>query len=56
MRLFVFQAKGYPDLITRQLLRLFHTKFPEIPMFGLVDADPHGVAIYLTYKYGSLVS
>lgn len=27
-----------------------------MPFYALVDADPHGVAIYLTYKFGSQVN
>lgn len=27
---------------------------PQIPIYGLVDYDPHGVRILRTYKYGSL--
>ncbi|KAI0968737.1 Spo11/DNA topoisomerase VI subunit A [Xylaria arbuscula] len=46
-------AKGYPDLSTRQFLHKLHTAFPMLPMYGLVDYDPHGVKIILTYKNGS---
>ncbi|KAI0508931.1 Spo11/DNA topoisomerase VI subunit A [Xylaria bambusicola] len=46
-------AKGYPDLSTRQFLHKLQTSFPLLPMFGLVDFDPHGVHIMLTYKNGS---
>ncbi|KAI0418339.1 Spo11/DNA topoisomerase VI subunit A [Xylaria grammica] len=46
-------AKGYPDLSTRQFLHQLHTEFPILPMYGLVDFDPDGVKIMLTYKNGS---
>ncbi|TGJ80516.1 hypothetical protein E0Z10_g8244 [Xylaria hypoxylon] len=46
-------AKGYPDLSTRQFLHKLHTSFPILPMYGLVDFDPDGVKIMLTYKNGS---
>ncbi|KAI1123806.1 Spo11/DNA topoisomerase VI subunit A [Nemania abortiva] len=46
-------AKGYPDLSTRQFLHKFHNTFPMIPMYGLVDFDPDGVRILMTYKHGS---
>ncbi|KAI0533332.1 Spo11/DNA topoisomerase VI subunit A [Xylaria digitata] len=46
-------AKGYPDLSTRQFLHQLHTSFPTLPMYGLVDFDPDGVKIMLTYKNGS---
>ncbi|KAI1313238.1 Spo11/DNA topoisomerase VI subunit A [Xylaria venustula] len=46
-------AKGYPDLSTRQFLHKLHASFPMLPMYGLVDFDPHGVKIIFTYKNGS---
>ncbi|KAI0449421.1 Spo11/DNA topoisomerase VI subunit A [Xylaria acuta] len=46
-------AKGYPDLSTRQFLHKLHTASPTLPMYGLVDFDPDGVKIMLTYKNGS---
>ncbi|KAI1733510.1 Spo11/DNA topoisomerase VI subunit A [Xylaria scruposa] len=46
-------AKGYPDLSTRQFLHKLHTASPTLPMYGLVDFDPDGVRIMLTYKNGS---
>ncbi|XP_004717198.1 meiotic recombination protein SPO11 isoform X1 [Echinops telfairi] len=46
-------GKGVPDLNTRLLVKklwdLFH-----LPLFTLVDADPHGIEIMCIYKYGSL--
>ncbi|KAM9589972.1 meiotic recombination protein SPO11 isoform 3-T3 [Trichechus inunguis] len=46
-------GKGVPDLNTRLLVKklwdLFH-----IPVFALVDADPHGIEIMCIYKYGSM--
>ncbi|KAL5967863.1 Meiotic recombination protein SPO11, partial [Taenia solium] len=50
---FLITSKGYPDLATRSFLFKLHQKHPKLPMFALVDADPHGLGIYLTYKYGS---
>jgi meiotic recombination protein SPO11 len=47
-----FQAKGYPDIQTRQFLRLLSTHVPTI--FVLVDFDPDGLGIMSTYKYGSI--
>ena len=47
-------GKGYPDLVTRELLhRLDATLDPSIPLLGLVDSDPHGINILWTYKFGS---
>jgi meiotic recombination protein SPO11 len=52
-RCFLMTGKGYPDLATRQFLFRLIQEFPELPVLCLVDADPHGLEIYLTYKYGS---
>ncbi|RTG85218.1 meiotic recombination protein SPO11, partial [Schistosoma bovis] len=46
-------AKGYPDLITRQFLAQINCMHPSIPMIGLFDADPHGINVFCTYKYGT---
>ncbi|KAK3996629.1 meiotic recombination protein rec12 [Cladorrhinum sp. PSN332] len=46
-------AKGFPDLATRRFLFLLQSIRPELLFFGLVDFDPHGIAILRTYKYGS---
>ncbi|EMD92426.1 hypothetical protein COCHEDRAFT_1193911 [Bipolaris maydis C5] len=47
------EAKGYPDVASRQFLRQLGTNAHHIPMFVLVDLDPDGIAILSTYKYGS---
>ncbi|CAO1378646.1 unnamed protein product [Diamesa serratosioi] len=46
-------AKGYPDINTRLLLKKMIMML-QIPIYILVDADPHGIEIMCTYKYGSL--
>ncbi|CAO1408922.1 unnamed protein product [Diamesa hyperborea] len=46
-------AKGYPDVNTRLLLKKMSLML-KIPIYILVDADPHGIEIMCTYKYGSL--
>ncbi|GMT24311.1 hypothetical protein PFISCL1PPCAC_15608, partial [Pristionchus fissidentatus] len=48
-------GKGYPDLITREFLHGLVDRL-NICIFGLFDADPHGMEIFLTYKYGSSTS
>ncbi|XP_046554667.1 meiotic recombination protein SPO11-like isoform X2 [Haliotis rubra] len=45
-------GKGFPDLGTRLLLRALWDRF-QLPMFILVDADPHGIEIMCVYKFGS---
>ncbi|CAK5050667.1 unnamed protein product [Meloidogyne enterolobii] len=46
-------GRGYPDICTRQFLNWLASQLPNIPMFILTDADPYGIEIFLTYKYGS---
>ncbi|KLO14594.1 DNA topoisomerase IV alpha subunit [Schizopora paradoxa] len=47
-------GKGYPDVATRQLVKALSDNLPStIPIMALVDADPYGIDIALTYKYGS---
>ncbi|EFO93838.1 CRE-SPO-11 protein [Caenorhabditis remanei] len=45
-------SKGYPDISTRNVLKMLSEK-RKLPIYGLFDADPHGIEIYLTYKYGA---
>lgn len=42
-----------PTISTRKFLKLLHSAFPTLPMWGLFDADPAGVGIYSEYKHGS---
>lgn len=45
-------SKGYPDIPTRNVLKMLSDR-RKFPIYGLFDADPHGIEIYLTYKYGA---
>ncbi|KAL8112526.1 meiotic recombination protein SPO11-2 [Apium graveolens] len=47
-------AKGYPDIATRFLLHRISRSFPDLPILGLVDWNPAGLAILCTFKYGSI--
>jgi len=47
------QAKGYPDIASRRFLGRLTSDHGHIPVLGLVDWDPDGIAILSTYKYGS---
>ncbi|KAK6158278.1 hypothetical protein DH2020_005592 [Rehmannia glutinosa] len=47
-------AKGYPDIGTRLLLHRMSREFPELPILGLVDWNPAGLAILCTFKFGSV--
>ncbi|CAG4968421.1 unnamed protein product [Colias eurytheme] len=49
----IITGKGYPDVCTRQLLCRLVSEL-KLKALALVDADPHGYEIFLTYKYGSL--
>ncbi|KAL0849029.1 hypothetical protein ABMA28_013402 [Loxostege sticticalis] len=49
----IMTGKGYPDVCTRQLLCRLSIEL-KLRALALVDADPHGYEIFLTYKYGSL--
>lgn len=53
-RIVLITAKGYPDVNTRMLLKKI-SKETQLPIYILVDADPYGVEIMCTYKYGSLM-
>lgn len=54
MVILIIQGKGYPDVCTRQLLVRLCLEL-KLQALALVDADPHGYEIFLTYKFGSLV-
>ncbi|KAL8829429.1 MAG: hypothetical protein Q9191_002020 [Dirinaria sp. TL-2023a] len=48
------EAKGYPDIATRKLLRLLATSDALPPrVFALADFDPDGIAIIGNFKHGS---
>ncbi|KAM0791460.1 hypothetical protein ACM66B_005914 [Microbotryomycetes sp. NB124-2] len=49
----IFTGKGYPDVATRELLSRLSSEAPDLPIFGLFDADPHGIDILSTYQHGS---
>ncbi|BGP16475.1 hypothetical protein JCM10213_007919 [Rhodosporidiobolus nylandii] len=46
-------GKGYPDLATRELVKRLSDELPSVPLLALVDADPHGLEILSTYRFGS---
>eukprot|EP01062_Namystynia_karyoxenos_P046605 TRINITY_DN34986_c0_g1_i2.p2 TRINITY_DN34986_c0_g1~~TRINITY_DN34986_c0_g1_i2.p2 ORF type:complete len:437 (+),score=146.36 TRINITY_DN34986_c0_g1_i2:93-1313(+) len=48
----VITACGYPDLNTRVLIWRLAEEFG-LPVLGVVDYNPFGVSILMTYKYGS---
>ncbi|XP_053106790.1 meiotic recombination protein SPO11 isoform X2 [Hemicordylus capensis] len=46
-------GKGVPDVNTRLLVRKLWDMC-HVPIFALMDADPHGIEIMCIYKYGSV--
>ncbi|XP_020560440.1 meiotic recombination protein SPO11 isoform X3 [Oryzias latipes] len=47
-------GKGVPDVNSRLMVKKLWDTL-QIPIFALVDADPHGFEIMCIYKYGSVV-
>ncbi|KAL6502367.1 hypothetical protein OROHE_024645 [Orobanche hederae] len=47
-------GRGYPDIGSRLLLHRMSREFPELPILGIVDWNPAGLAILCTFKYGSV--
>ena len=45
-------GRGYPCVATRRFLHALHGALPQLPVGALVDCDPHGVQILLTYAFG----
>ncbi|XP_037033919.1 uncharacterized protein LOC119072743 isoform X2 [Bradysia coprophila] len=45
-------GKGYPDINTRVILKKIWDDC-KCPIYALVDADPYGIEIMLTYRHGS---
>uniref|UniRef100_UPI0037E8211D meiotic recombination protein SPO11 n=1 Tax=Semicossyphus pulcher TaxID=241346 RepID=UPI0037E8211D len=46
-------GKGVPDVNSRLMVRKLWDTL-RVPIFALVDADPHGIEIMCIYKYGSV--
>ncbi|KAG5281884.1 hypothetical protein AALO_G00049870 [Alosa alosa] len=46
-------GKGVPDVNSRLMVRKLWDTL-HVPIFALVDADPHGIEIMCIYKYGSV--
>ncbi|XP_070824615.1 meiotic recombination protein SPO11 [Chaetodon trifascialis] len=49
----IVTGKGVPDVNSRLMVRKLWDTL-HIPIFALVDADPHGIEIMCIYKYGSV--
>jgi meiotic recombination protein SPO11 len=48
----LISGRGVPDYSSRLFLKLMEDSF-EIPILGLFDMDPYGIAIFCIYKFGS---
>lgn len=48
-------SHGFPTQAARQLLQALHRAAPELPVVGLVDHNPSGLAILMQYKYNGLL-
>jgi len=51
----IVTGRGFPDLATRALVHQVSTRF-RLPVVGLADCNPFGLALLLTYKFGSAVN
>ncbi|KAK0161340.1 hypothetical protein PV327_009820 [Microctonus hyperodae] len=49
----IITGKGYPDVATRAFVKMLVDNI-SLPVFILVDANPHGFEIMCVYKYGSI--
>ncbi|KAK7128513.1 hypothetical protein R3I94_016928 [Phoxinus phoxinus] len=49
----IITGKGMPDVNSRLMVRKLWDEL-HVPVFALVDADPHGIEIMCIYKYGSM--
>ncbi|KAA0706888.1 Meiotic recombination protein SPO11 [Triplophysa tibetana] len=49
----IITGKGVPDVNSRLMVRKLWDTL-HVPVFALVDADPHGIEIMCIYKYGSV--
>jgi hypothetical protein len=46
----IVTGKGFPDLATRALVWTVHRQWPDLPIYGLADCDPYGVAVLDCYN------
>lgn len=45
-------AKGFPDLSCRRFLHCIGKFYPDVEIKALIDSDPWGIHIYLSFKFG----
>jgi len=51
----ILTGRGMPCLATRAFLRALNNAFPDIPVVGIADWNPFGLAILLTFAHGSSI-
>lgn len=54
-KVILLTGRGYPDISTRAFLNFLWSRL-KIPILALTDADPHGIDIVCTYKFGCYTS
>ena len=52
-RCIIVTGCGYPDIATRALVHRLKYRLPHLKVLGLCDFNPYGLALLLTYKFGS---
>ena len=52
----VVTGRGFPDRATSNMVRALSLSYPEVPIYGLVDSDPHGILICRNYERGSRIA
>jgi meiotic recombination protein SPO11 len=45
-------GKGFPDWATRACVHALHTTWPHLPVYGLADCDPYGIAVLQCFARG----
>lgn len=45
-------GKGFSDVLTRTFIHGVQLKYPQLPIFGFADFDPHGFMILQNFKTG----
>lgn len=52
-RCIIVTGCGFPDIATRALVHRVKSRLPHLKVLGLCDFNPFGLALLLTYKFGS---
>ncbi len=52
----IIKGKGYPCMMTKQFCSFLKRTKKNLKIFALVDYDPHGIEILMTYRSGTLLN